>query len=773
MNLGISDLLIAAAEQIPIGVVISDVNHKAIYVNPCVCQMSGYPKEELLGQNLGDLLQGPLSDSDTIQYMSAMLAKQQGFSVEIVNYHQNGSHYWIQLDVEPIVKASGVIGFIGIQTDIQKRKQIEWDVNYQRQLLKTVIDQMPDVLVLKDEFGKFLLCNQTVAQLYQTEPEQMVGKDDGDFGVPKELNDKFRDNVLSIMAKGEAEIVYEDSRDAVSGEIRHFKSIKKPFKDPEGRNQILVIAHDITDVVVARQLAQESEARLNSVLEVTNEGIWDWNIQTGKVIHNRQWFRILGYQQDRTEGSLENFKRHIHPDDWEQVSSVLERHLAGETEFYYSEHRMLDVNGRVIWVADRGRVFERDEQGRSLRMIGSCTNITERKRNELVLRQAKKAAEAANQAKSQFLANMSHEIRTPMNGVIGMTSLLLTTPLTGEQHDYVQTIKSSGEALLTVINDILDFSKIEAGKVSLTSQAFDVRQVLHDTLELFKPQIADRQLKLNVQIDTSLPPSLVGDAGRWRQILTNLIGNAVKFTHEGAISVQLGMVQIGDKSLLQTCVKDTGIGIAEADLKELFQPFKQVSTGNARAFGGTGLGLSISRELALLMGGDLTVSSVLGQGSDFCFTVDFMQGLATSVPNEAEVTGDVADKKRILLVEDNVINQKIAQAMLSKLGYKVDTVVNGEEAVIQLQQMRYPLVLMDCQMPVMDGYEATRLIRSGMDGKILQPDVPILALTANVVQEDRDACFACGMNDFMAKPVSLATLEEVLNKWLKAPDVSL
>ncbi|UCG18547.1 MAG: PAS domain S-box protein [Thiotrichales bacterium] len=230
MALAIGDLLIQAVEQIPIGVVISDLDRKAVYVNPFVSQMSGYNKQELLGQNLGHLLQGPLSDSDTMRYMSAMLAKQQGFSVEIVNYHKNGAPYWIQLDVEPIADLSGVVGFIGIQTNIEKRKRIESDVEYQSKLLKTVIDEMPDVLVLKDALGKFLLCNRTVAQLYQTEPEDMVGKDDGDFGVPKELNDKFRENVLSIMAKGETEIVYEDSRDAVTGEIRHFKSIKNPSK---------------------------------------------------------------------------------------------------------------------------------------------------------------------------------------------------------------------------------------------------------------------------------------------------------------------------------------------------------------------------------------------------------------------------------------------------------------------------------------------------------------------------------------------------------------
>ena len=767
MKLHLDELLVDAIEQAPYGVVVSDLERQTIYVNACVCKMTGYAKDELIGRNIGRVLQGPLTDVHSIQYMSAALAERQRVSTEIINYHKNGTPYWIQLEIEPIQVGGEIVGYIAMQVEIEKRKQIELDAQYQRQLLKTVIDEMPDVMVLKDAQGKFLLCNRTVAELYQSEPEAMIGKDDGDFGVPQQLNDQFRENVLSIMAKGETEIVYEDSRDAVTGETKHFQSIKKPFKDALGNNQILVIAHDITEVVVARQLAQESESRLHSVFEVTNEGIWDWDIATGRVIHNRQWFRILGYQDDRTEGSLENFKRHIHPEDLAGVIQALEAHLSGQTERYYSEHRMLSVTEGVIWVADTGRVFERDDQQRPTRMLGSCTNISQRKQSEAALLAAKQVAEEANKAKSQFLASMSHEIRTPMNGVIGMTSMLLTTDLTEEQRDYIETIRSSGDALLTVINDILDFSKIEAGEVSLELHEFDVRQVLHSTLDILKPQLANREVQLTLAIDDAIPLQLTGDSGRWRQVITNLVGNAIKFTKQGMVSVEVSLLSDGDSMVIKTRVKDTGIGIAESAIKDLFQPFKQVSTGNARAYGGTGLGLSISRQLVRLMGGDIGVSSELGQGSEFWFTVKLTR-VETQVPvvSSPDQTMSQGVGQRILLVEDNLINQKIAQAMLKKLGYEVDTVANGKEAVEQLQLVQYPLVLMDCQMPVMDGYEATRVIRSGLEGRILDPHVPILALTANVVQEDKDACFASGMNEFISKPVNLQTLNQALNKWL-------
>lgn len=769
MQFSVNDFLTKAIEQIPSGVVITGLDRKTIYTNPAVTRMSGFTTDELLGKSVGSVLQGPLTDAKTIEHMRDCLSRMEGFSVEIVNYHKSGYPYWIQLDVEPINDAQGVLmGFMAIQTDIQKRKLIEIEAANQGQLLKTVIDEMPDVLVVKDHQGKFLLCNQTVASLYQSTPEAMVGKDDGDFGVPPELNAQFRQNVLAIMAKGETEIVYEDSRDANTGQIRHFKSIKKPFKDVSGNSQILVIAHDISDVVQARQVAQESERRLNNVFEVTNEGIWDWDISTGVVIHNRQWFRILGYQTDQTIGSVENFKTHIHPDDVDHVFAEIQAHLTGLTKQYHSEHRMLSKTGDVIWVRDRGQVVERDDQGRATRMLGSCTNISHRKVAEAALLAAKTEAEEASKAKSQFLASMSHEIRTPMNGVIGMTSMLLTTPLTPEQRDYIETIRSSGEALLTVINDILDFSKVEAGEMQLEQQPIDLRQVLASTLDIFSPQVNKNKLALTWQVSPDMPALLLGDAGRWRQVLTNLVGNAIKFTKQGTVDVQLSVVLEQNYAVIKTAVKDSGIGIAKEALNHLFQPFKQVSSGNARAFGGTGLGLSISRQLALLMGGDVGVESELGRGSVFWFTVKMpICNHASAMPEKANaVSLQMGAGERILLVEDNIVNQKVAQAMLKRLGYEVDAVANGEEAVKQLQLVNYPLVLMDCQMPVMDGFAATRAIRSGELGSVLNAKVPIVALTANVIQEDRDACFASGMDDFLSKPIDIQSLGRVITNWL-------
>ena len=260
-------------------------------------------------------------------------------------------------------------------------------------LLEAVFEETPNVVLLKDANGNFLLCNRALARLYNTTPEAMVGKHDGDFGVPKELADGYRANVLAIMARGETEVVFEDSRNALTGEIRHFKSIKRPFKDADGNNQILVIAHDITDVIRAQQQVAQSEQRLQEVLAATREGIWDWHVASGRVVHNQQWYRILGFAQGEITGHVDAFSARIHPDDKAMVWQRLRQLLSGKHEFYMSEHRMVCKDGTVIWVLDRGRVAEYDSHGTPVRVVGAYADISERKRHEVELRAALEAAQ--------------------------------------------------------------------------------------------------------------------------------------------------------------------------------------------------------------------------------------------------------------------------------------------------------------------------------------------------------------------------------------------
>ena len=548
-----------------------------------------------------------------------------------------------------------------------------------------------------------------------------------------------------------------------------------PMLDDSGRPRSYVsIRTDITWRRKAEELMRQSEQRQARALAGAELGAWELDLVTGDASYDARWCAMLGYDTTEIEGRSDSWARLTHPDDVIATRNALQRHLAGEAEGIELELRMRHRDGHWVWVLTRGRVMSHDDDGTPRRLAGTHADITRRVLAAAAQHAANEAAAAAVRARTEFLAVMSHEIRTPMNAVLGFIDLLLQSELSAEQHDHAEIVRQAGEHLLAVINDILDFSKIEAGQLQLERTWVDVRVLIDGTLAMLHPLAAAADLALGFDVDADVPSAIWADELRIRQVLMNLVGNAIKFTEHGSVLVHVRRDAGDGASGIRVSVTDTGIGIDAAQQGKLFNAFVQADATTARRFGGSGLGLAIARRLVEAHGGTISLVSAHGAGSTFSFHLPAASpalvassssaaaGGATVASNTARTRKDVTRPPHVLVAEDVDVNRRLIVAMLTRLGCQVDTVADGAAAVGACADVPYDLVLMDCRMPVMDGLEATRSIRASAGA---DSHVPIVALTASAMEADRKACIAAGMDDYLSKPIDRRRLAVALERW--------
>jgi two-component system sensor histidine kinase/response regulator len=790
---------------------------------------------------------------------------------------------------------------IGTVTDITERKQLEEKLNYATESLN-IAQTAAGLATFDFNFGRNTrICSDNFQALLGMPPSTPL--DDIDLLLSRVHPDDVARSRSAPLETTTDEPSYRcEYRVMLDGGAERWIGERATVSRGKSGEVVRITGAivDVSDLKRTEAALDSVQARLERAVLATQDGLWEIDLVTNVPWFGMRFEQMLGYDVGDLSGSRGRLWELMHPDDRETVRLTLDNHLQYHT-VYDVEFRVLHKAGHYEWLRSRA-LAERAPDGTPLRLAGSTQLITDRKLAEQATLDAKLAAEAANRAKSNFLANVSHEIRTPMNGVIGMSQILWETILDNSQREYVDIIRGSAGALLSLINDVLDLSKIEADRLELERVEFDLRNVIYETVAAMALQSAVKGIELVINVGTDVPVIARGDPGRLRQIITNLVGNAIKFTHEGYVALDAaGAVDAHGRLTLHLEVTDTGIGIPADRLDRLFKTFSQIDSSTTRHYGGSGLGLSIVKRLAELMGGEVGVRSEPGRGSIFWVTVkvdpvleraqrepvglgrrilvvddlpvsrrSLVRKLGLARFDAVSVAGvdealellaqdssfdlvladelmpvkgglelldklrsdprsaalpfillslfgaerDLADWKhrpnavgckpiravtltalidqvltgkspgttllpsaaqanptfrgsRILLVEDNPVNQRVAQRVLQKLAADVIIANNGAEALERVAESTYDAVLMDCQMPVMDGFTATRRIRelervSGRGRRL-----PIIALTANVMSEDRESCIAAGMDAHLGKPIEPAQLLDCLGRYLK------
>jgi PAS domain S-box-containing protein len=752
-------------------VALIDVNYNYQLINETYLEWHSKSYEEIIGHSVSELLGAENFETIAKPRFDRCLEGEAQHFEGWIDYPKAGLLY-VDATYSPYLDENGTITGIVINVrNISDRQQAKLALERKTEELDSFFSVSLDLFAIANTEGYFVQLNSQWEKTLGYSLEELKSVKSIEFVHPDDI-----ESTLQVREGLKQQIPlpsFINRYRHLNGSYRWIEWSCFPIGD-----LIYATARDISDRKRFEQELQLSEARLQAFLNNSPAIIFMKDLEGRYLSVNQEFERILRTTQAEVLGKTD---LDFLPPEIANILRNNDRQTVSEGKAINFEETVEMHDGVHTYFATKFPII--DINGNPYATGGISLDISDRKQVEIELSNAKDTAEAATMAKSEFLANMSHEIRTPMNGVLGIARLLSDTNLTEEQQNFVQIIQQSGDALLAIINDILDFSKIESGMLVLERQEMDIEDILSSICKLLNSQAIEKQIHLDYEISVDTPIAMIGDSSRLRQILLNLIGNALKFTPSGSVAITVSSKSVGDRNInqheLTFTVKDSGIGISSDRLGLLFRAFSQADTSFSRKYGGTGLGLAISKRLAELMGGTIWVESLgnVGgnppsnwfptsptQGSTFYFTIVLSAGaIAASsqkqpIPTTLDPQMAAQFPLRILLAEDNLVNQKVAIFTLKKLGYKVDVANNGLEALNAVRQQTYDLVLMDVQMPEMDGLTATRLIRQ-LTGS--QPR--IVAMTANALPEDRQTCLDAGMDDYLSKPFNIQALIQVFS----------